>query len=84
MDELNLLADRSSPFTPMAEGGGCYGCLTLCNAIIFCVVHARGPVDPWPYSQIGGVAWRNRYRARETLLIIDCVYMYYVLCNPFV
>ena len=47
-DKLNLLADRSSLFIPMAEGGGCYGCLTLCNAIIFCVVHARGPVDPWP------------------------------------
>jgi len=47
-NELNLLADRSSLFIPMAEGGGCYGCLTLCNAIIFCVVHARGPVDPRP------------------------------------
>ena len=47
-DELNLLADRSSLFIPMAEGGGCYGCLNLCNAVIFCVVHARGRVDPWP------------------------------------
>ena len=52
-DELNLLADRSSLFIPMAERGGCYGCLTLCNAIIFCVVHTRGPVDPRPWPARG-------------------------------
>ena len=52
-DELNLLANRSSLFIPIAERGGYYGCLTLSNAIIFCVVHARGPVDPWPWPDRG-------------------------------
>jgi len=27
-DKLNLRADRSSSTIPMAEGGGCYGCVT--------------------------------------------------------
>ena len=67
-DELNLRADRSSGIIPMAEGGGCYGCLTLSNA-------RRGPVDS---GQIGGVAWRNRSviltQAYGNFLIIECVY----------
>ena len=52
----------------MAEGGGCYGCVTLSNA-------RRGPVDP---GQIGGVAWSVNSGLRKLSDNRVCV-----LCSPF-